>query len=94
MALINETARALGVTAIPGPGTDSLYDGWFVHQFVMQKLIRASGVGFTEGQVYEIDSKAMRKFEGDEGLVFMVENNSPTDGFDIIVGLRILIKAG
>ena len=41
-----------------------------------------------------IDSKAMRKFESDEGLVFMIENASSTNGFDAMLQLRFLVKAG
>ena len=30
IALVNDVAAALGVTGIPGPATDALWDGWFV----------------------------------------------------------------
>ncbi len=98
IAFVNETARALGVTAIPGPGTDSLYDGWFVHQQFAQHFMFAAGTerafdarGATQ---YVIDSKAMRKFESDEGMVVMLENTDANDGFLASVSLRFLIKAG
>ncbi len=96
IAFVNETARALGVTAIPGPATDALFDGWFVHQFIAQRVynITNAGVDMAAGHVYNIDSKAMRKFEGDEGLVIMLENTGSTDGFVAMLGLRFLVKAG
>ena len=90
MAFVNEVARALGVTALPGPTTDVLFDGWFVHQFFQQAGIRADD---PVGRTYVIDSKAMRKFDSDLGLVFMCENTG-AHGLNIAVQLRMLIKAG
>ncbi len=78
MAFVNETARALGVTAIPGPASESLFDGWFVHQLFEFKHI--SNTSSPQSMGFEIDSKAMRKFDSDLGLVFMVENNSASNG--------------
>ena len=97
LAFVSETAGALGVTAIEGPFSGSLWDGWFVHQFFMQGYQVTTAVGYSQGNAAEfftVDSKAMRKFESDESLVFMVENSHATHGLDISVGLRILVKAG
>ncbi len=93
---VNEVARALGVTGLPGPFTDDLWGGWFYHQYIAQRFGFASGVGFEADFAPRtvIDSKAMRKFESDEGLVFMVENGHATHGFDIQLHARMLIKAG
>ena len=96
VGLVNEVARALGVTALPGPSTDALWDGWFVHQFIQERFLFVSGVGVAPnaGRRYIIDSKAMRKFESDEGLIIMAENSSSTNGMNIGVSLRFLVKAG
>ena len=96
LALINETARALGVTGIPGPSFDSTWDAWFFHQYFGEHLQVGSNVGLEPAfaKTFPIDSKAMRKVEGDQGLALMVENTHATHGFNISVGLRILIKAG
>ena len=95
VGFVNETARALGVTAIPGPSTDALWDGWFVHQPIVQSSKRnVAGSGGMSGIQYQIDSKAMRKFEGDEGLAIMVENTNNLNAFEIALFLRILVKAG
>ena len=96
IAFVNNVARTLGVTAIPGPGTDALFDGWFVHQFIQQKSVLLSGVGFESRSAtrYVIDSKAMRKFDADLGLAIMIENQHASQGFDFALGLRFLIKAG
>jgi len=96
VAFVNEVARGLGVTALPGPSTEALWDGWFVHQFISQAYEFVSGVGTNPQYVtqYMVDSKAMRKFESDEGLVFMVENAHAATGFVATLQLRLLLKAG
>ena len=33
IGIVSETAGGVGVTAVPGPDNDPLWDGWFVHQF-------------------------------------------------------------
>ena len=96
IALVNDVARALGVTGIPGPATDTLWDGWFVHRFFAQRMQFASSSGF-DGRgatEYEVDSKAMRKFESDQGLVVVLENNHATNGLFVATNLRFLVKAG
>jgi len=92
---VNVVAGTLGITALPGPVTEALWDGWFVHQFFSGAFIFVSGVGFQEpsSQSIEVDSKAMRKFDQDENMVIMVENGGVT-GLDIILQLRFLVKAG
>ncbi len=91
VSFVNEVAAALGVTALPGPGLDQLFDGWFVHQH-LQHRFEGTGQGPVYNQIV-IDSKAMRKFESDEALVVMVENTSAV-GALLAVSLRFLIKAG
>ncbi len=95
IGLVNEVARALGVTALPGPSSQATDNRWFVHQFYSQRLSVTTDIGvepnfFTQ---YVIDSKAMRKVTFDQGLVFMFENTAAT-GHDIFLSLRMLIKAG
>ena len=97
IGFVNEVARALGVTAIPGPVTDALWDGWFVHQFLAQRSLSQTSVGFASsqfGRTYTIDSKAMRKFDSDVGLVFMAENTHASQAYSIVWFMRILVKAG
>ncbi len=96
IGLVNDVAGALGVTALPGPSTDALWGGWFVHQFITQANQVNTAIGADARGVYqyEIDSKAMRKFESDEALVIMVENTSGSFAFTITAGIRFLVKAG
>ncbi len=95
MGFVNTVAGALGITALPGPAADCGWPGWFVHQFFNQSMDFSSAVGLhLDSVIYPIDSKAMRKFKGDEDLVFMVENFGTTGGLEFAVSFRILTKAG
>jgi len=92
LTFVSELARAAGVASIPGPVSDFGWEGWFVHQFFAQK--QQLGANANMSQVYEIDSRAMRKFDDDSGLALVAENIDTTEGLDIAVFLRILVKAG
>jgi len=100
LGFVNETAGALGVTGIPGPcgggAGEVLYDGWLYHQFFQQMFELGTAVGFdSQGSTnYVIDSKAMRKFDGDVSLVFIAQNINAANGFDLSAQFRILVKAG
>ena len=59
-------------------------------------MLNASAIGQQSvlfGDSLDIDSKAMRRIEGDEGLIIMVENTGGF-GFNIALGARFLLKAG
>jgi len=80
IAVVTDVALALGITAIPGPFTESSWTGWMVHQFFHYQLDvttdvgRVGGTGFS--RQYEIDSKAMRKMGDSERMVEIVESRS------------------
>ncbi len=93
MTLVSNQALTAGAAAIPGPSTDALWDGWFWWQSFAQRMRVATAVGEFRGQVYQIDSKAMRKLETGQALVLMVENASATNAFQISIDIRILVKA-
>ena len=97
ITVISDRARAAGIGSIPRPGTETLWDGWFVHQFIAGKIFANTSVGFdSQGAIrYIIDSKAMRKIDGDESAIaFVVENQHSTHAFDFALQVRMLIKAG
>jgi len=95
IGFVNVVAGALGITALPGPVTDLAWGGWFVYQPIMQSVRATTNIGFSRwNRTYHIDSKAMRKFESDMSMVWMIENSSATAGFNFAVGGRILVKAG
>jgi len=95
LAFVNDVARALGVTGLPGPITDFGYTGWFWYQSMAEEMRFGTAVGLHPNWLrrYEIDSRAMRKFEGSSGLVLMAEN-AGSAAFDLVTQIRILIKAG
>jgi len=96
LALVSNAQGALGITALPSPETDALWDGWFWIQAFRQVMRFGSAIGF-EGDwthPYEIDSKAMRKIEDDQVLVLVGENNHASNGLNVQFNTRHLIKAG
>ena len=91
---VNVVAGALGVTALPGPATDCSWGGWFVWQPIGSafEFITGSGARLNSTE-YVIDSKAMRKFEADMSLVWMIENSTSV-AWDAMINGRMLVKAG
>ena len=69
MIVVSDAAAAIGVTAIPGPGTDSSDDGWFVWQGLAVGQ-GPSTVGQLNSQQFPFDSRAMRRNE--EGFLVAV----------------------
>ena len=96
IGFVNVVAGALGITALPGPITDGSWPGWFVWKSFVQELIFSSAIGINPnfGMTFDIDSKAMRKFSGDQSLVFVAENTHATHGIRVGFNGRMLVKAG
>ncbi len=94
LCVVSDQAAAVGVTAVPTPATDAASDLWFAHQWCFNRFAFASGVGFdaSEGKVYTIDSKAMRKVNNDQQILVITELGSVSNGFSLIVAGRLLIK--
>ena len=95
IGLVNSVAGALGVTGVPAPGDEAIWGGWFVHQYFANRFEFVTGAGFeTNGQMqFPIDSKAMRKLEGEQALIGVLQNHG-SFGFVATLQLRFLIKAG
>ncbi len=93
--VVNRVAGALGITALPGPATDCGWPGWFVHRFFSQKYeFHTAAASMLPSKEYVFDSKAMRKVEAEQDLVFMVENFDANNGLRFAVSFRMLIKTG
>ena len=93
--VVNDVAGALGVTGLPGPANNCGWPGWFIHRFFLQNFLFVSGVGTQDrGSEYMIDSRAQRKVETEQDIVFIVENFSASFGLNFGVSFRMLIKAG
>jgi len=92
--VITDTALGQGITAIPSPVTDRNDDGWFVWLSFAQIGGNSSGgtigaVGVASPQVYEFDSKAMRKVEEGYSVVFVAENGGP-HGLEFMMNFSLL----
>ena len=73
--IVSDQAFAAGAASIPGPWTDSDYDGWFVLQPFVLKLDVTTDIGrLIFDKDYMIDSKAQRKVTDGETVVTMVES--------------------
>jgi len=93
LIVINDVAKALGVTGIPGPVTDADNDDWFVWEPFGAITAMIEGAGSTTGNgpmVFEFDSKAMRRIPDGSGVAVMVENASGTTGLKFWFGMSIL----
>ena len=95
-AVVSSASAVVGVTALPTPITDEESDMWFVHQFWASSLLFGSETGFTSPSMsrYDFDSKAMRKINGEQTIVAVVENASASDGMQFLLKFRMLIKTG
>ena len=82
MAIVQGQAAAAGVASIPGPVTDSDWDGWalwmpFVHSL---SFLTAASANQPAQSVFHYDSKAMRKINDNEAVVFVIENENAAFG--------------
>ncbi len=83
ICVVQEAARAIGITAIPLPWSDASNDAWMYHQFVESLTPTTFNLNM------EIDSKAMRKMEDGDALVFVFEN-AGLNSVDFNANQRIL----
>ena len=96
MGLLVATTKAfvVGTTALPCPLTDASDEDWLWHTYV--PMIETAGAAPAEdtnlmgSQRVEIDSKAMRKFEDSQSLIFVIESSAIAISFTW--GMRALIK--
>ena len=76
--IVTDEAFAAGAGSIPGPWSNSDWEGWFIWETVnyfYDVTTNDSRMLFPSGTV--IDSKAMRKFDTGETMVFMFESQGP-----------------
>ena len=93
LAVVSDQAVAIGVTAVPTPSTDLSSDLWLAHQWCFNDFLFISGIGVhpNAGRLYTIDSKGMRKVNGDQDLVLVLENVL-SSGSQTTMGGRLLVK--
>ncbi len=91
IGIVTVQAFTAGVASVPGPWTDSDWDGWMVLQPIAFRYDLTTDIGRLITTVnMEIDSKAMRKMEANEILVMVAE--SQAQAFDIAAPIRSLVK--
>ena len=92
--VVSDQASGVGVLAVPTPVVDAGSDLWFLHQVVMNDFTWNSEIGFDAngGQHYHLDSRAMRKVNDDQDVLFIGELAAASQGFLMTVGGRLLIK--
>ena len=88
--VVSDKASALGATAVPDPVTEAASDLWFMYQsFVGPQTTALDGPGPTS---WMIDSRAQRKVQEGEDIVFVIANPNSVDGFRYVFNYRLLIK--
>ena len=89
--IVTAAAAAAGIGSLPLPDTDSDNDGWMFHQFVNLTARAAADPAFVT-RSFEIDSRAMRKFNGDYRLVTVWEATVLSTTSEIGGRFRVLSK--
>ena len=98
VAVFTIQAEVAGAASVPGPLTDTDWDGWLWHQvFVVQAITATISDGvnaMAASHQFEIDSKAMRKWDGGAevigGVLEVIEHGTATAEFN--AHGRMLIK--
>jgi len=90
-AVVSDQALAIGVTAVPTPSTDVGSDLWFFHRWAFgdNQTITDRAQPATR---FGVESRAMRKVQDGEDIVFVVELNALGEGIDLFSAGRMLIK--
>ena len=93
LCIVSDEAFAAGVSAVPTPYTDQDSELWVMHQYFSQRSLFRDATGFTPNAAttWEFDSKAMRKMEFGQSLIFVVENGG-TFGFNYWLNFATLLK--
>ena len=88
--IVREDARTAG--ALPDPFTDAGDDVWFWHQFFAARIDDRSDSDLLVSQNFKVDSKGQRKMKDGDVIVFMGEGGNESDGFDVALYVRMLLK--
>jgi len=89
----NDTAVAAGVASLLDPVTDAADDAWFWYNSFHGGPLGAGepgSAGRNAAQVYEFDSKGMRRIDPGFTAVFVVANASAASAFNISLSVRLL----
>ena len=94
MAIVSDQAAAIGVTAVPTPATDKGSDLFFLYEELMTsfQFLTAAGFEGNTGIGGKFDSKGMRKVKEGEDFITTIETPSISNGCQVTVGYRFLMK--
>ncbi|MBW6325916.1 hypothetical protein, partial [Pseudomonas aeruginosa] len=67
-------------------------DVWFWHQYFAARFDDRSDSDLLVSQNFMIDSKAQRKVVDGDAIVFAGQGGGESDGFDIALYVRMLLK--
>ena len=88
--VVREAARVGG--AVPFPFTDAGDDVWFWHQFFGMQIDDRTDSDIKVSERYNISSKGQRKLVDGDAVVFCGEGGGESDGFDLSIMGRMLLK--
>ena len=88
--LVREEARVASV--FPDPWNDAEDDMWFVHQYFGGSLDDRVDADIRMDTNHKISSKAQRKIVQGDAIMFIGEGGGASDGFQLALMLRILLK--
>ncbi len=91
-AVVSDQAEAIGVSAVPTPATDLGSDLWFMHQTWIGRFQLVGSAIQTEVVSKNYESRAMRKVEDGQDLVFVIEAGLGENGLTLSHVGRVLIK--
>ncbi len=92
LCIVSDEAFAAGAASIPRPHDDDDWPGWLVHGYFSGHVEFSSGTSvLVVPQMWEINSKAMRKVSPNETAVWMIESNSGPDLLTFLQA-RVLMK--
>ncbi len=95
-AVVSEEAVTVGITAMPTPITEADSGLFFVYEIMLQELqvTSAAGSGGVGKMGVEriVDSRAMRKVDLGQDIVFVADTAGLSDGVVIRTFVRLLIK--
>jgi len=90
--VVTDRAVTVGITALPDPITEVNADYWFLFQNWHASALIGAGGGVGGVYVINFDSRAQRKVEEGEDIVFILANGSTTAGMSFHLSFRMLIK--
>jgi len=91
--VVREPARVVGITAMQTPLSDAGDDGWFLHwtSTAFLEEVLTSNAAVMTSQMHHIDSRAQRKVEDGDAIVF-VEEVLGSDAVQTAALVRMLCK--